>query len=317
MNHSSTATPALLLSKFIDSIELKFGNAEYREINKAMHFSGSFENTAVMVCFNKGEYFYGDEQLPIAPGSLLFIPRGQKVSIRTAQNGTQELEKFDNVTLNKVKEEFSTKLSKADSLEGKDKIISYLSFNMLLYNAIPFFPLLELPAFIIPPNEKFSSLINEICVEMDQTNIGRKMIIDNYLSELVIHLFRHIDTKSDFSKVIEKLQYLTDIRLIDIVKFIQDNLDKELTNAAIAKVAFVSDDYVGQFFKALTGRTLQDYIENRRLDRAMHLLQTSPNSVQEVAAMVGFKDAAYFSRRFKMRFEVNANVIRQKKYHET
>jgi len=67
---------------------------------------------------------------------------------------------------------------------------------------------------------------------------------------------------------------------------------------------------VGQFFKSLTNSNLQDYIENQRLEKALQLLKSQPDNVQEIAHAVGFKDAAYFSRRFKMKFGSNAIAVR-------
>ena len=79
----------------------------------------------------------------------------------------------------------------------------------------------------------------------------------------------------------------------------------------IAAVAFVSKDYVGQFFKSLTNTNLQDYIENQRLERAHYLLRSTNDNVQAIANKVGFKDPAYFSRRFKIKFKRNANHVRK------
>ena len=79
----------------------------------------------------------------------------------------------------------------------------------------------------------------------------------------------------------------------------------------IASLAYVSKDYVGQFFKSLTGRNLQDYIEERRLERAYHLIRTTDENIQQIAVRVGFKDPAYFSRRFKIKFLKNAKDVRK------
>jgi len=84
-----------------------------------------------------------------------------------------------------------------------------------------------------------------------------------------------------------------------------------LSNQKIADQAFVSKDYVGQFFKSLTNTNLQDYIENQRLERANYLLRTTKDNIQEIAHQVGFKDPAYFSRRFKNKYNVNANQVRK------
>ena len=220
---------------------------------------------------------------------------------------------IETYTDNILVREFSRVLSAGEHKDEKEFSASYVSFETILYSAVPFFPMLDLPPMVIPPDEEFARLLKEICSEAGQENLGKEVLLKNYLGQLGVHLFRFMESKPALQKLFDKLQYLTDVRLVDIVKYVQQNLEKDLTNAAIAKVAYVSEDYVGQFFKALTGRTLQDYIENQRLDRAMHLLKTNPVSIQEVAAKVGFKDPAYFSRRFRMRFDINANAVRHRK----
>jgi transcriptional regulator GlxA family with amidase domain len=98
------------------------------------------------------------------------------------------------------------------------------------------------------------------------------------------------------------------------VEFIQTNLEQDLSNQQIAQVACVTKDYVGQFFKSLTGRNLQDYIEERRLERAYHLIRTTDENIQQIAVRVGFKDPAYFSRRFKIKFLKNAKDVRKPEF---
>ncbi|MEO8086750.1 MAG: AraC family transcriptional regulator [Bacteroidota bacterium] len=316
MNQPITTSQASLLSKFIDSIEVKLIRAECHEVIKPLYFQGTFESADVFLQFHKGKYFSGNDKSIIQPGSFYFIPRGQTIHGGVGTDSDTNPATFEALLNESVRNEFITSISASESWDSRENVISYVAFETTLYNAFPFFPLLDLPPFIIPPEDKFSNLLREICIEQEHSLIGKEMILKNYLHELVVHLFRFLDSKPELRKPIEKLLFLTDVRLIDIVKYIQDNLEKDLTNASIAKVAYVSEDYVGQFFKALTKRTLQDYIEYQRLDKAMHLLKTAPNSVQEIAAMVGFKDAAYFSRRFRMRFDVNANAVRQGRTQE-
>ncbi|CAN5474757.1 N/A [soil metagenome] len=315
MNPHISNSQASLLSKFIDSIEVKLNKAEYREITKPFYYSGLAGDSDVFVGFIKGNYFPGLDDSPAQQGSFYFIPRGQKVNAGTLPVSNQSGNSIESFS-DDVKQAFVPKVDATISFDQKENVINFISFETMLYHAFPFFPLLDLPAFVIPPDDKLAFLLREICIEKEQNQLGKDVVLKNYLSEIIVQLFRFIESQPELKKSIEKLTYLTDVRLIEIVKYIENNLDKDLTNAAIAKVAYVSDDYVGQFFKALTGRTLQDYIEDQRLDRAMRLLKTIPNSVQEVAAMVGFKDAAYFSRRFRMRFAVNANAVRQGKTQE-
>ena len=136
-------------------------------------------------------------------------------------------------------------------------------------------------------------------------------MLKNLTEELVVHICRYIHSKPQYQKNFEKISYLLDKRLINIIHFVQNNLKQDLSNHIIAEIAFVSKDYVGQFFKSLTNTNLQDYIENQRLEKAHYLLRTSKENIQEIALIVGFKDPAYFSRRFKLRFTQNANQIRR------
>jgi YesN/AraC family two-component response regulator len=138
-------------------------------------------------------------------------------------------------------------------------------------------------------------------------------MLSSLLKEMVVTLCRYIQSVEELQSHVEKLNYMTDKRLVDVVSYINENLEKDLSNKSIAQVAFVSEDYIGQFFKTMTNRNLQDYVEDRRLDNAWKMLRTNPQSVSDVSHRVGFKDPAYFSRRFKLKFGVNANAVRQGK----
>lgn len=55
-------------------------------------------------------------------------------------------------------------------------------------------------------------------------------------------------------------------------------------------------------FKALTGRSPLDYLTSLRMNKAKELLSRQERSVGEVAAVVGYRDEYYFSRKFKQAF---------------
>ena len=100
--------------------------------------------------------------------------------------------------------------------------------------------------------------------------------------------------------------------MIKIFEFIKDNLEADLSNKQLAKVVGVSEDYVGQYFKMLTGINPQDYIEYQRMEKAVVLLRTTKKSIQDVGKNIGYKDTAYFCRRFKMMFGITARKMRNR-----
>ena len=84
------------------------------------------------------------------------------------------------------------------------------------------------------------------------------------------------------------------------------------TGSVLANVANVSEDYVGQYFKMLTGINPQDYIEYQRMESAVGLLRTTKKSIRAIGSEVGYKDTAYFCRRFKMMFGIPAGKMRRR-----
>lgn len=298
-----------LLAKFIDSLSAKYYKSAFREVIHPVQLNGTVEESNIIIYLNKGHFCVGKNEL-IKPGSFYFFPQGQKIFVRHstglhyADLGREGFRNEDHG------EEYMKTVSGLSDFSNKKEVFTIIGFDLFLYNVIPFFPLLEMPPFALPADEEFAYLIKHITLEEEQQKLGRETIISNYMEEIVIHLCRYIDSQAPLKKFVEKLAFLSDKRLVDIVHFIQDNLDKDLSNKSIANIAYVSEDYVGQFFKSLTNRNLQEYIENQRLDKAFQLLKSQPDNVQEIAHKVGFKDPAYFSRRFKMKFGSNAISVR-------
>jgi transcriptional regulator GlxA family with amidase domain len=54
-------------------------------------------------------------------------------------------------------------------------------------------------------------------------------------------------------------------------------------------------------FKAATGFTLIDYLQNLRIEEAKRLLETSRRPADEISAEVGYQDASFFRRLFNRR----------------
>jgi transcriptional regulator GlxA family with amidase domain len=54
-------------------------------------------------------------------------------------------------------------------------------------------------------------------------------------------------------------------------------------------------------FKAATGLTLIDYLQNLRIEEAKRLLESSERSAEEISFEVGYEDASFFRRLFRRR----------------
>ena len=156
-------------------------------------------------------------------------------------------------------------------------------------------------------------MIQVLILEADADHPGRERMIATLVDQVVIEIMRYIDEHNLFmEQFATNMTYFKDPRLLDIFTYIKENLQGDLSNKALSEIANVSEDYVGQYFKMLTGINPQDYIEYQRMEKAVHLLRTSKQSIREIGHDVGYKDTAYFCRRFKMMFGLSAGKMRRR-----
>ena len=87
-------------------------------------------------------------------------------------------------------------------------------------------------------------------------------------------------------------------RAIAIIHF---DLPADLSLKSIAAQLNVTPSYLSALFKRECGCTLTDYVNDRRLDYALHLLTNTNRQIQNIAFECGIQDVNYFIRLFKRR----------------
>ena len=92
----------------------------------------------------------------------------------------------------------------------------------------------------------------------------------------------------DYSLVVQKT-----ILLID------SDLTADLSLRTLAESQGVSAGYLSTIFKKETGKTVSNYIRDKRIKHAAHLLATTKLQIQTVALHCGIIDVQYFSKIFK------------------
>lgn len=69
--------------------------------------------------------------------------------------------------------------------------------------------------------------------------------------------------------------------------------------AAVVAVSGIPDRTLKRRFKAATGSTLIDHVQNLRIEEAKRLLEADAIASEAIAAEVGYENAAFFRRLFK------------------
>ena len=91
-------------------------------------------------------------------------------------------------------------------------------------------------------------------------------------------------------------------RVLDILQYINENLDGELDIDTLAGRFYISRYYMMRLFKQETGYTLGQYISQKRLLLAKELILSGVPGTQ-ACYDCGFKDYSTFSRAYKKFFK--------------
>ncbi len=83
------------------------------------------------------------------------------------------------------------------------------------------------------------------------------------------------------------------------VAYIEEDISGDLSLRALAALQNISTGYLSTIFRRETGKTLTEYVNERRMDAAARLLCTTQLQIQTVAQHCGMLDVNYFSKMFK------------------
>jgi transcriptional regulator GlxA family with amidase domain len=93
-----------------------------------------------------------------------------------------------------------------------------------------------------------------------------------------------------------------DFRIEAVIRFMEENLSRELSLEDLADTVNLSPSRLSHVFKAETGLSPVLYMKSLRLCQAAKLLVNTFLRVQEIAQQVGLQDESHFHRDFKKAF---------------
>ena len=170
------------------------------------------------------------------------------------------------------------------------------------------FQILELPYCIhIEGEEDVPKLFADLSGRITDT------LTDKLYSKAdLLQLIARYITLAQKSNVIVKGK--DDDRLDDILRYINDNLDKSLTLNMLSDFWHLHPNHFIRYFKDKTGQTPMYYIRCRRMDKAKRLLEETDLSIAEIMQKIGFEEVGYFSKQFKNFYSMSPREYR--KYYQ-
>ncbi|MDO5402126.1 MAG: helix-turn-helix transcriptional regulator [Eubacteriales bacterium] len=85
----------------------------------------------------------------------------------------------------------------------------------------------------------------------------------------------------------------------DVMNHISLDITSDLSLSCLAEKLGINSSYLSNLFKKETNITLTAYVNAKRIERAIFLLNTTSDSIQNIACFCGINDVNYFTKVFK------------------
>ena len=168
--------------------------------------------------------------------------------------------------------------------EVKEKKISADAAIMYIYNV--FFELGgyfgEYKIDVLKYINRFSMIRSQCLIDAD--------LLTEFLRETLCEIIDFIDRQKD-----KKSLGIVN----DVIEYVNSHYnDPELNLQAVADRYYINVVYLGRVFRKKIGKSFNAYINELRIEKAKKLLASDDVKVYEVAEMIGFVDANYFTAKF-------------------
>lgn len=95
---------------------------------------------------------------------------------------------------------------------------------------------------------------------------------------------------------ISRKEHLTVVN--DSLEYIFDNITGEVMLSAAARISGMSDSTFSRYFKKASGQTFSAMVRRLRIAHACKLLETTGDSISDIAQAVGYGNLSNFNRQF-------------------
>jgi YesN/AraC family two-component response regulator len=106
---------------------------------------------------------------------------------------------------------------------------------------------------------------------------------------------------------------VSNLIVLNAIQYVERNYKNKIALRSMSEELFITPNYLCELFKKHTGKNLSQYISEYRAHKAKKYLTQLEYKVSEVADLVGFGDAKYFSSTFKKLYGITPLEYRNNK----
>lgn len=132
---------------------------------------------------------------------------------------------------------------------------------------------------------------------LENNPAGSRLYAETMVTALSVHLIQHYSKRQ--LKIQQYNNGLSRCKLQQVIDYINEHLDKDLSLTELAGLVQMSPHYFSQLFKQSTATTPHQFVISCRVERAKQLLLQGQFTIAEVAFLVGFANQSHLNRHFK------------------
>ena len=172
---------------------------------------------------------------------------------------------------------------------------------------------LKLPPLITPKDEIWDEMLagyKKTIAESESKGKMSNLRVKLYLTELLSLLYEKnylISTE----KVEESDSYQVE-NINKVIAYIRGNYNKKLKVSEVSNYVGMSEQYFCRYFKKKMGKTLTEYINEVRIDKAAAMLVNTDEKIIDIAIQCGYDNISYFIKRFKNEKGITPQEYRKK-----
>ena len=158
--------------------------------------------------------------------------------------------------------------------------------------------------FSVIIKERYITIIEKCVFEIVNKSPAWEVKLTSLFLELISSIAKSLTEEES-----KKEEYK---KILPAIKEIEQNTDKTISILEYAKMCNMSNSHFMRKFKEVTGQTVMSYKNEILMKKAAYMLENTNLSVIEIAQNLGMDDSLYFSKKFKLFFDVSPTKYRKK-----
>ena len=137
-------------------------------------------------------------------------------------------------------------------------------------------------------------VVRQIMYEWENRNANYTTSMKGYVLVLFNKIFREM-RKNQLVPIVRHVNRVTP----EIISYIEEHYSERISLTELARMSFYNPGHFSKIFKETFGKTLTEFVREKRIERAVELLKKDEMSVDDIVKHTGFCDKKQFYRIFK------------------